>query len=152
MRVVLTSIAAGLLAGAAAAWIASCSLGEAYTPKCDPQAGPTDPSACWPVAACDDGHGGIKPQQQCCHDYANRNFKICVNDAAQDYDKNCSGTAGCCGTAQKQYDDCMAGKKLSSGGPGGGGGGAGGGGGGAGSAGGAGGAGGAAGGSGGSGG
>jgi hypothetical protein len=47
----------------------SCSVGEATSPACDPNAAPGAANACYAIAPCDDGTGYPKQEVGCCSQY-----------------------------------------------------------------------------------
>jgi hypothetical protein len=133
------STTAGLCTALAVALLApSCSLGDAVTPTCDPNATPGTPGACQAVAACDDGHGYPKPTDTppdlCCSQYASRDYATCMHDLAQDDppcfhstcptadagapDPSCTheSNAGCCQSALTAFQLCITGSLSHQGG------------------------------------
>jgi hypothetical protein len=105
---ILGSAAGALLAGG----LFACSLGEGVTPDCDPDAPPDQPTACFQVARCDTGMGGVKAEEDCCVEAGNSTYAFCDGaDIEGDFRQLCVGAdaSGCCNTAQQQFDLCMAG-------------------------------------------
>jgi hypothetical protein len=84
MRVVV----AGVVILAGGLYAAACSLGEGVTSKCDPNANPGSPSACFQTPSCDDGHGEVKPEASCCTLKANQDAAQCVPGCTTDAECN----------------------------------------------------------------
>lgn len=109
------SIVLGLLAGAVPMGVVACSLGEGVTPTCNPDLPPDDPNACFQVAACDNGNGGVKAEEGCCVEAGNQQYGVCnMADIAGDFRDLCvpggnPPPSGCCTSAQTTFDQCMAG-------------------------------------------
>ena len=115
------------LAGAVAALFvgfAACSYGEGTTPTCDADASPDSATACTQQAFCDDGFGGVRPQQFCCNAAVVHSYEVCTQTVIPedtDYLQLCPATGSapaCCGTlvygdksyvAKDLYDGCMKG-------------------------------------------
>ena len=96
---------------------AACSLGEGFTPDCDPNAAPGSDKACREVAQCDTGNGGIaKDDLQCCLQAGGLEYGVCIGERVTDapnYDFRTAcpdaATSACCGVAHKIFDLCMKG-------------------------------------------
>lgn len=109
---------AGVLAASMVALMA-CSLGDGVTTDCDPNAAPSDTSACHQVSACDDGDGFVKPEQGCCEIAAERQFGLCAEtNSTQGKFASCQSdmSADCCTELQQEFNACMAGKNPTGGG------------------------------------
>lgn len=107
----------------------ACSLGEGVTPKCDPDASPDQENACFQVSSCDNGNGGVKPEESCCIEAGNQEYAVCDGkDVGEDVDfrdlcvPGMGEVSGCCNPAQQTFDFCMAGSLSTSSSTGGGGG------------------------------
>jgi hypothetical protein len=91
---------------------ASCSLGDAVTPKCDPTLEPGEPGACHDKAACDDGHGIVLATDECCNDAAQRVYRRCLGDSGATLDlSNCTPGGSCdglCDAAEAEAEACCA--------------------------------------------
>jgi hypothetical protein len=101
----------------------SCSLGDAVTPECDATLPPGTPGACQAVSACDDGTGYPLPNDDCCSDYAARDYSVCRGETlaatcfhstcptadAGAADPNCPHQANdaCCPGALTGYQLCI---------------------------------------------
>lgn len=119
-----TVVVGALLLSAPIAY-AACSLGDGVTRTCDPDATPDQSDACFQVAACDTGNGGVKAEEGCCVQAGNHEYGFCEGkDIEGDYRDICvpggaTPPSGCCNPAQNIFDLCMAGALSGAGGGGG---------------------------------
>ena len=127
MNIKRTVVVGALLLAAPFAY-AACSLGDGVTSTCDPNATPDQSNACFQVAGCDNGNGGVKAEEGCCVKAGNHEYGFCEGkDIEGDYRDICvpggaTPPSGCCNPAQNIFDLCMAGVLSGGAGVGGGGG------------------------------
>ena len=105
------------------AGFAACSLGEGVTPECDPAADPDQANACFQVAECDNGNGGVIAEESCCVRPGSADYEVCMGlEIDGDFRDLCvpgsiSGDEQqtCCNASQNTFDLCMAGSLSGSG-------------------------------------